>query len=123
MTASDRSLPSRANDLRQADRLPILGALQGEVMVFQPMTITEIGGGGVQVDTAFPFQIDSLHDLRLELGSHTVIVKGRVVHCRVADMDQEIVRYQSGLQFVDLPTHAATAIDTFIERVKRERGA
>jgi hypothetical protein len=86
-------------------------------MVFQPMGITEMGRGGVQVETTFPLHLDSLHDLRLELGQHTLVVKGRVTHCTIIDVDQELVRYRSGIQFVDTPERATSIIVEFLERV------
>ena len=52
---------------RERERVPILGSLRGEVMVFQPMTILDISRGGAQIETAFPLQLDSLHDFRLTL--------------------------------------------------------
>jgi hypothetical protein len=60
--------------------LPSLVGFIGEVMVFQPMAIKEISAGGAQIETAFPLQLNSLHDIRLTLGDRSIIVKGRVVH-------------------------------------------
>ena len=54
-------------DRRGAERVPILGDLQGEIMVFQPMLIRDISKSGVTVETRFPLHLDSLHDLRLTL--------------------------------------------------------
>jgi PilZ domain len=108
---------------REGDRMPILGDLRGEVMVFQPMGITELGAGGVQVETTFPLHLDSLHDLRLELGTQTIILKGRVTYCSITDVNQELVRYRSGIQFVDVPERAAAVIVAFLGRVTGERRA
>ena len=77
------------DEKRDAERFRILGQLQGEVMVFQPMAIREISRGGAQIETAFPLHLDSLHDFRLTLGDRSVVVKGRVVHCHISDVDQE----------------------------------
>ena len=85
------------------------------------MTITEIGYGGVQVETTFPFHLDSLHDLRLTLGDHAVVVKGRVTHCRIVDVDQESLRYCSGLQFVELPERASSVITAFVDAISAGR--
>ena len=67
---------------RDGERIEILGELHGEVMVFEPMAIREISRGGMQIETAFPLQPDSLHDFRLSLGDRSVVIKGRIVHCR-----------------------------------------
>src|SRR6184192_1454309 len=91
----------RPEDKRDTERVQILGELRGEVMVFQPMAIKEISRGGAQVETAFPLQLDSLHEFRLTLGDRSVVLKGRVAHCSISDVDQELVTYRSGIEFVE----------------------
>lgn len=108
---------------RDVERLEILGDLRGEVMVFQPMTIKDISHGGAQVETAFPLQLDSLHEFRLTLADRSVIVKGRVVHCSISDVDQEVVLYKSGIEFVDLAERVADVIAGFIDAVQAGRRA
>src|SRR5205814_1175745 len=97
------------SDKRDTERVPILGELQGEVMVFQPMLIKEISRGGATVETRFPMHLNSLHDLRLTLGSRSVVVKGRVVHSRISDVDQDIVTYRTGVEFVEPSDRVAAA--------------
>src|SRR3954454_19727954 len=99
MTAPPR--PAGPGDKRDKERIQILGDLHGEVMVFQPMAIKEVSRGGAQVETTFPLHLDSLHDLRLTLGDRSVIVKGRVIHCSISDVDQELILYRSGVEFVE----------------------
>src|SRR3977135_2276056 len=89
------------SDKRDTGRIQILGELHGEVMVFQPMVIKEISRGGVQVETGFPLQLDSLHEFRLTLSDRSVIVKGRIAHCSISEVDQELVLYRSGIEFVE----------------------
>jgi c-di-GMP-binding flagellar brake protein YcgR len=104
------------------ERVDILGELPGEVMIFQPMVITQISLGGARIETTFPLHLDSLHDFRLTLGSNlSVVVKGRIVHCRISDVDQEQVTYRAGVEFVELPEHVKTAISEFIARLKEAR--
>ena len=109
------------DDKRDAERIQILGELQGEVMVFQPMAIRQISRGGVQVETAFPLQLCSLHELRLTLDDKSVIARGRVVHCSISDVDQELVTYRSGLEFIELSERVASVIAGFIDAVKDRR--
>lgn len=90
-------------------------------MVFLPMAITEIARGGVQVETPFAFQIDSIHELRLALGERPIVVKGRVTHCSIVDVEQEFVRYRTGLEFVDLPARLVEVIAAFVETTKNDR--
>ena len=120
MSASDD--PSH-EDKRDAERVQILGELHGEVMVFQPMAIKEIGRGGVQVETAFPLHIDSLHELRLTLGDRSIVVKGRVVHCAITDMDQELVTYRSGIEFIEPSDRVFSVIAGFIDAIREGRRA
>jgi hypothetical protein len=124
MTHGGESLTGRQGvDQRDADRLEILGRLQAEVMVYQPLTIKEISRGGVLAETAFPLQLDSLHDFRLTLGDRSIVVKGRVVHSSVSEMDQEAVLYRSGIEFVDVAEHASSTIEGFLTAVRDGRRA
>jgi len=106
---------------REAERVPTPTKLVGEVMAFQPMTITEISRGGAALETVFPLQLDSLHDLRFTLGDQPVVLKGRVVHSRIADLESGLVKYHSGVEFVDPPDRAATMIEGFVELLKEKR--
>jgi len=110
-----------SHDKRESERIEILGDLHGEVMVFQAMAVKEISRGGAQIETGFPLQLDSLHDFRLTLGDRSVVVKGRVAHCRISDVDQELVLYRSGIEFVELDDRIAAVIGDFVERIKSGR--
>lgn len=106
---------------RGSERLELLGALGGEVMVFQPLLIRQISQGGMQVETGFPLHLDSLHDFRLTLGTQSLVVKGRVAHSHISDVDQDVVTYLSGVEFVEPSEPVAVAIAGFIELVRQER--
>jgi hypothetical protein len=112
-----------ASDKRDRERIQILGELHGEVTVFQDVAIKEISCGGAQVETTFPLQLDSLHNFRLTLGDRSVVLKGRVAHCRISDVDQELVTYCSGIEFVEAPERVSSAISEFIEAIKDGRRA
>src|SRR5881275_2431244 len=107
-----------ADDKRDTHRLQILGDLRGEVTVFQPMAIKEISRGGAQVETAFPLQLDSLHEFRLTLGDRSVVLKGRVAHCSISDVDQELVTYRSGIEFIEPSDRVYSVIAEFIDAIK-----
>src|SRR5262245_46707737 len=121
MPASGSDETNQRVDRRDDERVRLLGELHGEVMVFQPMAIKEIGRGGVQIETTFPLHINSLHELRLTLGEQSLVTKGRVTHCSIADVDQEIVRYRSGLQFTEISPRVAEAISAFIDVIRDAR--
>ena len=111
------------HEKRDSERIQILGELHGEVMVFQHMTIREISHGGAQVETPIRLQLDSLHDFRLALGDRSVIVKGRVAHCSISDVDQELVTYRSGIQFVEASERVLEVIASFIAAIRDGRRA
>ena len=108
-------------DKRDAERIEILGDLRGEVMVFSPMAIKEMSRTGAQVETGFPLQLDSLHDFRLTLGERSIVIKGRVVHCSISDMDQEIVLYRSGVEFIEPSERVHEVIADFVDAIKDGR--
>jgi hypothetical protein len=113
----------RPSNKRDDERIQILGELRGEVMVYEPMTITEVSYGGAQIESAFPLQLNSLHDFRLTLGERSVVVKARVAHCSVADIGQETVVYRSGIEYIDLPGPVEDAIADFIQAIRDGRRA
>lgn len=86
-------------------------------MVFQPTAIKQMSHGGMQVETGFPLQLDSLHDFRLTLGDRSVVVKGRVAHSRISDVDQDIVTYRTGVEFIDMSERVAVAISSFVDEL------
>ena len=109
------------DEKRDAERIPILGELQGEMMVFQPMLVKDISRNGATVETRYPLQLNSLHDLRLALGHMSIVVKGRVVHSRISDMDQDVVTYRSGMEFVEPSERVTAALAGYLDAVKVDR--
>lgn len=99
----------------------MISRLEGEVMVFQPMVIKEVSHGGALVETRFPLHLNSLHDLRLELGPRSVVVKGRVVHSQISDVDDDVVVYWTGIEFVEPSEHVSSAIAEFLRSVQPDR--
>jgi c-di-GMP-binding flagellar brake protein YcgR len=108
-------------DKRLADRVEILGQLDGVVRVFHPMAIRQISAGGALIETAFPLHLDALHDFRLELGDRSVVIKGRVVHSHISDVDPDHVAYHSGIEFVDVAPRVNEALEEFVALIQRER--
>jgi len=106
---------------RDAERITVLGELQGEMMVFQPILVKEISRGGASVETRFPLHLNSLHDIRLILGNTSVILKGRVVHSRISDVYQDVVTYRTGIEFIEPSDRVVSAIGEYVEAVKTDR--
>jgi hypothetical protein len=107
-----------SEEKRDGARVAMISRLEGEVMVFQPMAIKEVSLRGALVETRFPLHLNSLHDLRLELGERSVVVKGRVVHSQIADVDDEALVYWSGVEFVEPSEHVSLAIAEFLDSVR-----
>jgi len=112
---------SSGSDKRDTERILIFGDLQGEIMVFEPLQIKEISRGGASVETRFPLAIDSLHELRLTLGTRSIVLKGRVAHSRISDVDQEIVTYRSGIEFIEASEPVRAVIAEFLEALRASR--
>ncbi len=115
--------PAHSDNRRGAERFEILGKLQGEVMMFAPMAIKELSASGAQIETAFPLQLDSLHDLRLALGDVSVVLKARVVHCRISDVVHDTLTYRSGVEFIALDARLHAAIDEYCGTIRDGRRA
>ena len=103
---------------RDAERVPILGALQGEVKVYQGITVQQVSVGGMLVETMFPLHLDSLYDFRLTLRDRSIVVKGRVAHSRIIDVDQDIVMYHSGIEFIEPSEPVQHAINALVDDLK-----
>ena len=110
-----------ADSRRDFERIQILGELPGNATVQQTLNVKQLSRGGALVETSFPLQINSLHEFRLSLGSLTVVVKGRVVHCHIDEIDSDAVLYHTGIEFVDMPEWVARAISEFVDAVKTGR--
>jgi hypothetical protein len=106
---------------RVGARVALISRLEGEVMVFQPMAIREVSHRGALVETRSPLHLNSLHDLRIELGERSVVVKGRVVHSQVADVHDDVLIYWTGIEFVEPSEHASLALAEFLDSFRAER--
>ncbi len=103
---------------RDCERVPVPGELAGEVMVFEPMTILDMSASGAQIETKFALHLDSLHDFRLSLGDRSVVIKGRIVHCKIGELKEGAVLYRTGVEFVEPSDHAVSAIQMFVAAQK-----
>lgn len=101
------------SEKRDMERVALPHTVRGEVMVFQPMTVVDISLGGAQIETAFPLQLNSLHDFRLSLDDTSVIVKARIAHCHIGELT-DVAVYRSGIEFVHVGDPAREAIASFV---------
>jgi hypothetical protein len=103
---------------RDSERVPIPGQVTGEVTVYEPMAIIDLSDRGALVETRFALQLDSLHEFRLSLGTRSVVVKGRIAHCKIGELQEGTVLYRSGIEFIEPTDHALSAIHAFVEALK-----
>jgi hypothetical protein len=103
---------------RDSERISVPAPLHGEVKVYQPMTILDVSGGGAQIETPFALQLDSLHDFRISLGERSVVVKGRIAHCHIGELNEGVVIYRTGVEFVEVSDHVQSAIEHFVAALK-----
>src|ERR1051326_5286471 len=103
---------------RDTERIPVPSPLYGEVKVYQPMTILDISKGGLQIETPFALQLDSLHDFRISLGERSIVVKGRIAHCHIAELKEGGVLDRTVVEFIEASGHVQSAIVHFVEALK-----
>ena len=106
---------------RDAERLEVLGGVRGDVLVPQSIAITQISRTGMQVETGFPLQLAALYEFRLTLATQSVVVKGRVAHARVSDVERDLLAYRSGIEFVDVSPGVTAAIAEYVEAIQQAR--
>ena len=80
------------------------------------IVVRDISARGALIETSFPLRPDALHDLRLSLGIRTVVLKGRIAHCRGGDAEPRV--YVSGVEFTDAPEHVDRVINAFVQALK-----
>ena len=67
-------------------------------------------------------RVHNLKNVSLEIPrDRLIVVKGRVVHCSISEIDQELVMYRSGIEFVEAPDRVDDVIADFIDAVKSGR--
>jgi len=108
---------------RAHERHDLPGHIPGEVKVYHSMAIRQLSGGGALIEIGVPLQIDSLHDFKLALGEHSVVVKARVVHSHISTVGSDRVTYHTGIEFVALSEPVQRVIQSFIDTLAAQRAA
>ena len=117
---ADKSDPSNSAK-RSSERVPIRGTLHGDIMVFEPLVVREVSTKGASIETSFPMQIDSLHDVRLTLGDVSVVLKGRVAHSHVSEIIGDVVTDRTGIEFIEPSAPVLNVLTTFLDELKASR--
>ena len=69
----------------------MLGQLVGEIMVFEPMAVTELSVKGLAVETRFAASPELTARDAADTWSAAGGGEGRVVHSHISDVDQDVV--------------------------------
>lgn len=118
---TEELLVEPSDDRRAEPRVELLGEAGGEVTVVQPLRLVELSARGAQVEIGHPLAVDSLHDFRLHLGPQMVVVKARIAHCHLHEIDQDRVVYRAGVEFVAPGAHALEAIARHLDAIRAAR--
>ena len=106
--------PYIEEDRRQSPRVDLMQDFHGHLIALdEPVTVQQLGPGGLTLAAAVPLSPTHIHDLRLTLDDAVISVRARVVHTR-AVIEGDDVTYVSGLAFVDLPRETSAAIEHFL---------
>ncbi|HUL73815.1 MAG TPA: PilZ domain-containing protein [Vicinamibacterales bacterium] len=110
-----------AIERRRSPRIEILGRVRGHIVSLDaPVVVREMSLGGMAMETAFPFDVGSIHEFRLELGDGSwVMLQGQVRHSRNVAVAGAPPLYVTGIQFVDqAPPEGATTVADLIDKIK-----
>ena len=118
-TTNAREVATDAGERRRVPRIEILG-LRGKIQASDlPVTVREIGLGGLSIVSAVAFVTGTVHELRLTRENLApVVVKARVVHCHRHTAPGGQAAHLTGFEFVDPQPHGdRSAIDELIDGI------
>lgn len=91
------------DERRRSPRVTVLGSVRGRSReTGEPVTLREIGLGGMALETAEPFDPGGVYDFALELGDGTVLdLRARVAHGRAVPVPSGGPVYLTGFEFIE----------------------
>jgi hypothetical protein len=87
------------------------------VTLDERVQVKQISPAGMTLETSAPLSPRVDHEFRLAIGNHSVHVRARVIHSRVAVRD-DTVSYLAGVEFIDPAPEALTVVREFIDTLK-----
>ena len=106
--------PHIEEDRRQTPRVDLMQDFQGHLIALdEPVSVQQLGPGGLTLVAAVPLSPTHIHDLRVTLDDAVISVRARVVHTRAVVANDDVT-YVSGMAFVDLPPETAATIEHFL---------
>lgn len=115
----DRRRIPRPDDRRLAPRIR-LPKVQAEIASLGlPVTVLEVGFGGLSISSECEFSVGEVHELRCCTSPHhSVILRVEVRHCRPENASDESTRFITGFQFLESWSPGDhSAVDALIERI------
>ena len=101
-------------DRRAAVRFDLGGHAWGTVETMDPLTVRNIGRGGLLVEALRPLTVDSVHQMHLILQGDESVVQGTVRHVTGIRDALPRVRYLIGFEFVDVSPATLEWIDQLV---------
>jgi hypothetical protein len=103
----------RLGDRRSELRFEIIGQLWGSLEVTEQLPLRNVGRGGALVEASQPLSADTLHGVRLMIGSQPSDVEVRV--CHVTPVKEAAGdRYLIGLEFLNPGASTLEQIDRIV---------
>lgn len=105
---------------RRFPRVEVLGRVRGFLdSLDSPLVVREMSLGGLSIETAFPLEVGSVHELRLAVGeSAWVRLRAEVRHCRKTSAPGTSPRFVTGVQFVDAAGAQGASVADLIDTIK-----
>jgi hypothetical protein len=102
-------------DRRRTPRVDLLADLQGHIVTLdEQVQVTQLGLGGMTIETTAPLSPRLVHDFRISSLDATITVHGCVVHSRVV-IRGDAVSYLSGIEFTEPSPETLQAVRRIIE--------
>jgi Tfp pilus assembly protein PilZ len=120
--ADRRRLLERATTYRAGDRLfgryEALPA-QTRVVLDSSFRVRTVSAGGMLIEAAEPFELETVLDLDLDLDGHRLRCRGRVASLDVPqELDGQLV-HRAGIEFLDLDVEATAALAAYLATLER----
>jgi hypothetical protein len=108
-----------SQDRRETPRIRMPKVEAEIVWLGLPVTVLEVGFGGLSIGSEHEFEVGEVHELRCRVSNRPpVILRVKVRHCRPEDGQHEPAHYVTGFQFVDVWVPGDhSAVDVLIEQL------
>lgn len=110
-----RKIESRLGGIR----FKLAGSGDVKVDMQRGYEVKKLSLSGMLVETGYPMELDSHHEIELFIAGNTIRIAGRVAYCR-ENLERDSVRYDIGIEFVTIAGNDRELLTDFLETVKEE---